>query len=139
MEAALKASEGQLRSMVDNAPYGIYRTIVEEGGKFAFVNPAMVKMLGYDSLQKKYWRSTRKASLQNGCRPGCRNRRTALGRGICQLGTPLANEDWQRTDNKRLRQAGSGGNAKAVVLQFEEPIRTIEWALPTGDGQRLKR
>jgi hypothetical protein len=29
--------------------------------------------------------------------------------------------------------------AKAVVLQFEEPIRTIEWALPRGDGQRLKR
>ena len=52
MEAALKASEGQLRSMVDNAPYGIYRTIVEEGGKFAFVNPAMVKMLGYDSPEE---------------------------------------------------------------------------------------
>jgi hypothetical protein len=29
--------------------------------------------------------------------------------------------------------------AKAVVLQFEEPFRTIEWALPRGDGQRLKR
>ena len=31
--------------MVDNARYGIYRTVVEGGGNFVFVNPAMIKMM----------------------------------------------------------------------------------------------
>ena len=52
MEAALSASEAEFRSMVDNAPYGIYRTVVEGGGNFVFVNPAMIKMLGYDSAEE---------------------------------------------------------------------------------------
>ncbi len=50
--AALRASEAQLRSIVENAPYGIYRTVAEGAGRFIFVNPAMVKILGYGSAEE---------------------------------------------------------------------------------------
>jgi two-component system cell cycle sensor histidine kinase/response regulator CckA len=49
---ALSASEAELRSIVENAPYGIYRTVVEGGGRFIYANPAIVKMLGYDSAEQ---------------------------------------------------------------------------------------
>ncbi|MDP2957867.1 MAG: PAS domain S-box protein [Longimicrobiales bacterium] len=44
---ALRASEAQYRGLVDNAPYGIYRSSAE--GRFLAVNPALVEMLGYES------------------------------------------------------------------------------------------
>ena len=45
-EERYRNSERELRSLVDNAPYGIYRSSVETG-RFVSVNPAMVQMLGY--------------------------------------------------------------------------------------------
>ena len=47
-EAALRASEARYRSLVNNATYGIYW--VNFDGTFLFANPALVKMLGYDSI-----------------------------------------------------------------------------------------
>lgn len=49
---ALEESGAELRSIVENAPYAIYRTTVEKGGRFIYANPAMVKMLGYNSAQE---------------------------------------------------------------------------------------
>ena len=49
-EEALKLSEANHRSMMAAAPYGIY--CVNTEGKFLFVNPALVEMLGYDSAQE---------------------------------------------------------------------------------------
>jgi two-component system, cell cycle sensor histidine kinase and response regulator CckA len=46
-EAALRASESHYRSLVQNAPYGIYRSTVD--GRFLAVNRALVTMLGYAS------------------------------------------------------------------------------------------
>ncbi len=46
-EAALRQSEAHYRSLVQNAPYGIFR--VTEEGRFLAVNPALVAMLGYAS------------------------------------------------------------------------------------------
>jgi PAS domain S-box-containing protein len=46
-EEALGQSEEQYRSLVEGAPYGIFRSSPE--GKFLVANPAMVRMLGYDS------------------------------------------------------------------------------------------
>jgi PAS domain S-box-containing protein len=46
-EEALKHSEANYRSLVENAPYGIYRSTVD--GQFVSVNPALVALLGYDS------------------------------------------------------------------------------------------
>jgi PAS domain S-box-containing protein len=47
-EEALRRSEENFRSLVENAPYGIYKTNVDTG-RFVSVNPAMVKMLGCGS------------------------------------------------------------------------------------------
>ncbi|MGH7752710.1 MAG: PAS domain S-box protein, partial [Gemmatimonadales bacterium] len=46
-EEALRHSEANYRSLVENAPYGIYRSTLD--GQFVSVNPALVALLGYDS------------------------------------------------------------------------------------------
>ena len=43
----LRRSEASYRSIVERAPYGIYRA--SSTGHFLMANPALVKMLGYDS------------------------------------------------------------------------------------------
>jgi two-component system cell cycle sensor histidine kinase/response regulator CckA len=47
-EEALRRSEAELRSFVENAPYGI-GTIAVQQDRFVHANPALVKMLGYRS------------------------------------------------------------------------------------------
>jgi PAS domain S-box-containing protein len=46
-EEALRQSEANYRGLVENATHGIYRSSPE--GRFLMVNPALVKMLGYQS------------------------------------------------------------------------------------------
>jgi two-component system, cell cycle sensor histidine kinase and response regulator CckA len=48
-EQALRRSEADFRSMVLDAPYGIYRASLN--GRFLQVNPALQKMLGYEQEQ----------------------------------------------------------------------------------------
>jgi len=48
-EEALRRSEAGFRSMVEDAPYGIYRAGLT--GQFLQVNPALQRMLGYDSVE----------------------------------------------------------------------------------------
>jgi two-component system cell cycle sensor histidine kinase/response regulator CckA len=43
---ALRLSEASFRSVIENAPYGIYRASME--GRLLRVNPALQKMLGYE-------------------------------------------------------------------------------------------
>lgn len=47
-EEALRQSESEIRSLVDNAPYGI-ATINVRQDRFLHANPAMIKLLGYKS------------------------------------------------------------------------------------------
>jgi two-component system cell cycle sensor histidine kinase/response regulator CckA len=49
-EQALRQSELQYASIVENAPYGVFRS--DESGRILMANPAMVKMLGYKSEQE---------------------------------------------------------------------------------------
>ncbi len=49
-EAALRVSEANYRSLVNEAPYGIVRADVN--GRLLEVNPAAVKMFGYDSEEE---------------------------------------------------------------------------------------
>ncbi len=44
---ALRRSEASFRTVVEDAPYGIFRANLE--GKFLMVNPALKKMLGFES------------------------------------------------------------------------------------------
>ena len=46
-EEALRKSEANFRSLVENSPYGIYRVSID--GRPLLANPAVVKMLGYES------------------------------------------------------------------------------------------
>lgn len=46
-EAALRESEAQYRGLVEHATYGMYRSTPD--GRFVAVNPALVRMLGYES------------------------------------------------------------------------------------------
>ncbi|HVH69650.1 MAG TPA: PAS domain S-box protein, partial [Candidatus Dormibacteraeota bacterium] len=48
-EEALRRSEAGFRSVVEDAPYGIYRA--STAGRFLQVNPALQKMLGYESKE----------------------------------------------------------------------------------------
>ncbi len=47
---ALRLSEASFRSMIENAPYGIYRATA--AGQLLRVNPALQKMLGYESADE---------------------------------------------------------------------------------------
>lgn len=49
-EEALRRSEAHFRSVVEDAPYGIYRANI--AGRFLQVNPALLKMLGYEQEQE---------------------------------------------------------------------------------------
>jgi PAS domain S-box-containing protein len=48
-EEALRRSEADFRSAVEEAPYGIYR--VSTTGRFLQTNPALQRMLGYESAE----------------------------------------------------------------------------------------
>ena len=49
-EEALRRSEADFRSAVEDAPYGIYRASM--AGRFLQLNPALQKMLGYESAEE---------------------------------------------------------------------------------------
>jgi len=49
-DEALRRSEAGFRSAVEDAPYGIYRA--STAGRFLQVNPALQRMLGYDSTEE---------------------------------------------------------------------------------------
>jgi PAS domain S-box-containing protein len=57
-EEALRQSESHFRSLVHDAPYGIYRVTAE--GRLLQVNPALVKMLGYESEEELLQRNVAK-------------------------------------------------------------------------------
>jgi PAS domain S-box-containing protein len=49
IEAALKANEERFRSFIENASVGIYRSTPD--GQIIMVNPALLKITGYDSFE----------------------------------------------------------------------------------------
>jgi two-component system, cell cycle sensor histidine kinase and response regulator CckA len=49
-EESLHVSESGFRSMIEDAPYGIYRAAID--GRLLRANPALQKMLGYDNLDE---------------------------------------------------------------------------------------
>ncbi|MGC2211465.1 MAG: PAS domain S-box protein [Candidatus Korobacteraceae bacterium] len=52
-EDAVHRSEAALRSFVENSPFGIFRTHIEED-RFLDVNPALVETLGYASAEELF-------------------------------------------------------------------------------------
>ncbi|MCK9579731.1 MAG: PAS domain S-box protein [Methanoregula sp.] len=50
LEEMLRATESRYRTLVNEAPVGVYRNKLENPGRFLWANPALVRMYGYDSL-----------------------------------------------------------------------------------------
>jgi len=101
MEEAMKASEAESRGLFENAPYGIYRSTTD--GRFTAVNPALVRMLRYDSAEEL---------LQVDIAEDLYVDPTERSRSVLQQ-TTTANgfyEEalWQRKDGKRITVALKG-------------------------------
>jgi PAS domain S-box-containing protein len=79
VEAELQESEAHFRSLVHDAPYGIYRVTLD--GQLLHVNPALVAMLGYGSEEELMCCNMEKDIYRD---PQTRQR--------------LINEHWQRED-----------------------------------------
>ena len=71
-----KSEANFLRSLIRDAPYGIYRVTFD--GQFLHVNPALVTMLGYDSRKRKVL-----SAAQHGNRISCRDPQSL--QRICSL------------------------------------------------------
>jgi PAS domain S-box-containing protein len=62
-EALLKISNDKLNEFINNIPLGLYRTSVD--GKIIMANPALITMLGYDSLEDLKMRNLLKEGFHN--------------------------------------------------------------------------
>ena len=49
-EEALRASEEQYRTLVENLNVGVYRNTVDQPGRFLHANPAFARIFGFDSV-----------------------------------------------------------------------------------------
>ena len=83
-EEALRASEERFRSLYENATLGIYRTSPD--GQILLANPALVNMLGYETLEeltrRDLWIGGIRAKLSAGSEFQKRIERDAVIRGL---------------------------------------------------------
>jgi PAS domain S-box-containing protein len=113
-EAALRASEARYRGLVNNATYGIYW--VNPEGSLLFANPALVRMLGYDSIDEVLaLRDT--TELFNDARA-----RDAVRAHFFESGRVDATVDWKRKDGKTIHVRLNGRE----VLEPETGQKCIE-------------
>jgi PAS domain S-box-containing protein len=119
-EQKLKRSERRLRSLIDNAPYGVYQSDAQSL-RFLDVNPALIEMLGYSSREELmdieiprdvYAERTACADFVQQCRQA--------GRAECET-------VWQRKDGRHLRVRISGrqsrnGNGESRLEVYAEDI-----------------
>src|SRR6266446_3975230 len=90
-EEALRRSESGFRSVVEDAPYGIYRTSLT--GQFLQVNPALQKMLGYELTEELHRRDLATEIFRH---PGEYQRFTELLNGAEQIND--VEMEWKRQD-----------------------------------------
>ncbi|PWB65138.1 MAG: hypothetical protein C3F14_05865, partial [Deltaproteobacteria bacterium] len=100
---ALLRSEEKYRSIIRNSPLGIYRTTPE--GRFLMVNPALVRMLGYDS-EEDLLRVRLDTDVFR--HPGERRRILDTYVDRESSGVLVINVDWKRKDGKILHVRASG-------------------------------
>ncbi len=135
---ALARSEASARSLVENAPYGIYRTTT--AGRFLAANPALARILGYPSAEALL---ALNIETDVYCAPAERRKLMAasLGRGFV---APVELE-WKRADGTpvivRLRGQpvrGAGGEVLSWEGFVEDvtALRAAEQALRQSEDQR---
>lgn len=126
-EEALRQAEERYRSMVQNAVYGIYRSTPE--GRFLDVNPALVRMLGYETVDEVM---ALDIATDLYCDP---EERTKLVERYRQTGHIDGVEvEWKRKDGSpvHLRLSGRAVRDASGALQEFEIIAediTARWSL----------
>jgi two-component system cell cycle sensor histidine kinase/response regulator CckA len=111
-EEELRRSEAKYRELVEHATYGIYRSTVE--GHFLSANPALARMLGYDS-EKSLLAADKDADLHWGA--GERQRFLEICRRD-QLIDGLEVE-WRRNDGERILVRLSGHSVRTGDGEIE--------------------
>jgi two-component system, cell cycle sensor histidine kinase and response regulator CckA len=126
-EAQLQKSEAHFRSLILDAPYGIYRVTLD--GQLLHVNPALVTILGYDSEEELMRRNMEKDIYRD---PQLRQR---LVRDNSHIDFRAVEVEWRRKDGKIITVKITGhpvlekDNSLAYFEVFAEDIterRTLE-------------
>lgn len=104
---ALRLSEISFRSVIENAPYGVYRA--EESGKFLLVNPALQRMLGYESQQELLQVNL---ATEVHCNP--LENRSSNDLFASQAQFADAEVEWKRKDGSRIRVHCTGWLVKGA-------------------------
>ena len=127
-EEALRRSEAELRSFVENAPYGI-GTIAVQQDRFVHANPALVKMLGYRSEAEVLALATSRDLYSDGDAGGFRAQPTRADFFSAVEFT------WKRKDGKPVvvRASGrrwlseeSGGDVLEIIAEDVTSRRHLE-------------
>ena len=100
-EAALRRSDESHRALVQHATYGIYRSSVD--GRFLTVNPALVRILGYESEDQ-----LRAVDLAKDVYADAEERRRILARFDAGDAVEGAEVTWKRRDGAEIRVRLSG-------------------------------
>jgi len=100
-ENELRRSEEKYRALIDNAVYGIYRSTLD--GRFLSVNPALVRMLGYDTEDDLL-----DISMERDLYADPTERERLIGQYSLSDRVEGLEVDWIRGDRKRIRVRLSG-------------------------------
>jgi PAS domain S-box-containing protein len=128
VEAELQKSEAHFRSLIRDAPYGIYRVTLD--GQFLDVNPALVTMLGYDSEEELMRRNMEKDIYRDP-----QSRRGLIVEHAHTDDFRAVETEWRRKDGKIITVKMTGhpvfqkNHALAYFEVFAEDIterRTLE-------------
>jgi two-component system cell cycle sensor histidine kinase/response regulator CckA len=115
-EDRLRESEATYRSLVENAPYGIYRSSPE--GRFLAVNAALVRILGYDSKEEILALSLPTDVYSDPAERSRVLREVSAGEGLPVEAT------WKTKDGRTItvRMTGRGIRDTAGTVQYYETV-----------------
>ena len=99
VEEELLKSESQFRSLVHDAPYGIYRVTID--GQLLQVNPTLVKMLGYESEEQLMRRNMEKDIYRD---PEARRR--------------LVRDYWQKHDFREVEAEWRRKDGEIIIVKM---------------------
>jgi two-component system cell cycle sensor histidine kinase/response regulator CckA len=119
-EDRLRESEATYRSLVENAPYGIYRST--PAGRFLAVNSAVVRMLGYSS-REEVLRLDLSADVYHDP-----TERARVLRAVADREDPSVDATWRRKDGRTIAVRMTGHavrNAEGVVQYYETVVEDV--------------
>ena len=120
-EAELRRSEGNFRSLVDDSPFGIFQATLD--GRILQANPALVRMLGYDSEAQ-----LRKLDMARDIYQDPKQRRRLLEEHSHKDQFHDVEVQWKRKDGKIItvllkgRRISGPGDPLAYYEEFAEDI-----------------